>query len=129
MKHDYAAECRFFKAEDACRMALAAYYAASADLEPPEGEPWVLEGSPYATASDFALCFCQQIAERVSAIAYAQRLRQPDSVLDGLWWPEDGFNLEELSEYRQASLRRIMKHLPPGDNRVNNRSGKEFAND
>lgn len=125
MKNDPVAECRFFTAEDACRIALAAYYAAGAELEPPPGEPWMLDGSPYASASDFADCFCQQVADRVSAIAYSQHLSRSGSSLDGPWWPNQG---EELTEYGANFLRRIMKHLPPGDNPGNNQLSKESVN-
>lgn len=118
MKHDPAEACRFFSAEDACRFALAAYYAAGEELKPPPGEPWFIDGDPYASASDFADEFCQQIADRVSAVAYSQHLRRSGSSFDGPWWPN---NEEELTDAGPVVLRRIMQHLPPVDNPGNNR--------
>ena len=41
MKTDYAAQCRFFTAEDACRIALQAYYAARPAPRPPTGRNMV----------------------------------------------------------------------------------------
>ncbi len=69
MKTDYAAQCRFFHAEDACRMALQAYYAAGRRIEPPPGEPWVIDGEPYASASDFADAFTGELQARLSLLA------------------------------------------------------------
>jgi len=61
MKTDYAAQCRFFTAEDAVRIALKAYYAAARALDPPPGEPWMLDGAPYVTPTDFAETFSGQV--------------------------------------------------------------------
>lgn len=69
MKIDYAAQCRFFTAEDAVRIALQAYYAASRDMDPPAGEPWMLDGQPYATATDFAETFSGQMQARMGLVA------------------------------------------------------------
>lgn len=48
MKADCTAHCRFFSAEDACRLALKAYVRAGRYIEPPPGEPWMVDGAPYA---------------------------------------------------------------------------------
>ncbi|KRA35487.1 hypothetical protein ASD68_03540 [Rhodanobacter sp. Root627] len=69
MKTDFAAQCRFFTGEDACRIALKAYYAAARDLDPPPGEPWEVDGVPYATASDFADAFNDQMRARLALLA------------------------------------------------------------
>ncbi|MFC5741587.1 hypothetical protein [Dyella tabacisoli] len=125
MKIDYAAQCRFFSAEDAIRYALAAYYAATQNIEPPKGEDWLIDGQPYACASDFADAFVQEVADRVSAAAYAQRLPRLASDITGTWWPNDG---EELTSAGEVFLRRIMNHLPPVDNRVHNRPSNGAEN-
>jgi hypothetical protein len=63
---DPAASCRCFSAEDACRHALAAYYAASREIEPPPGEPFESpESGPYAGPTDFVDAFLRQVAERI----------------------------------------------------------------
>lgn len=69
MKFDPAASCRYFSAEDACRLALQAYYAAAAAIEPPPGEPWEVDGQPYATASDFADEFMAGLSPRLALLA------------------------------------------------------------
>lgn len=116
-KPDLSAPCRFFSAEDACRFALQAYYAASRDVEPPPGEPFMIDGQPYSSASDFADAFCQQIADRLSALAYSQHLRHSGSKIDGPWWPDSG---DQLTEGGALFMRRILKHLPPGHNALHN---------
>lgn len=65
MKIDPAAACRFFSAEDACCLALQAYFVASREIEPPEGEPWAIDGQPYASATDFAEVFVREVRARV----------------------------------------------------------------
>ncbi|MHB1059192.1 MAG: hypothetical protein ACYC0F_15040 [Rhodanobacter sp.] len=72
MKTDYAAQCRFFRAEDAVRIALQAYYAAGRRIEPPPGEPWMIDGDPYATATDFAEAFNGELQARLSLLALAR---------------------------------------------------------
>lgn len=70
MKTDYAAQCRFFSAEDACRIALQAYFAASQMIEPPPGEAWIAEdGSPWADASSFVDAFQGAVMARIALMA------------------------------------------------------------
>jgi hypothetical protein len=69
METDHAAACRFFTPGDACRIALAAYRAAAFDLVPPFGQPWMLDGEPYATASDFVDAFAGEVAARLGLLA------------------------------------------------------------
>lgn len=70
MKTDYAAQCRFFTAEDACRIALQAYYHATRHITPPPGESWLDEdGSPWATATDFAEAFSGELQARIGLLA------------------------------------------------------------
>ena len=66
MKIDQMAQCRFFTAEDACRIALQAYYAAGRRIQPPPGEPWMIDGDPYAGPGDFADAFIGEVQARVS---------------------------------------------------------------
>lgn len=101
---DPAAACRCFTAEDALRYALAAYYAASADVEPPEGEPFIgAEGVPYAGPAEFVEFFLQQVSRRV----YSRALRAgidlntgsipccPEALCDLLAHPDERFTAEE----------------------------------
>lgn len=129
MKHDYAAACRFFSAEDACRFALAAYFAAGAEIEPPKGEPWLIEGTPYAAPGDFADAFVEQMRDRVAAAAVASSVRRSGSDTFSLWWPNPGESADDLTDVGQFLLRRLMKHLPPSDNRRNNQVSKVAGND
>jgi hypothetical protein len=122
---DPAAACRYFTADDAIRFALAAYYAASLSIEPPSGEPWLIDGQPYASASDFADAFVQEVADRVSAAAYAASLPRSASDITVPWWPNPQ---EELTEAGAVFLRRIMNHLPPEDNLAHNHLMKGIAN-
>lgn len=69
MKTDPAAACRFFTPGDACRAALAAYRAATECLRPPFGHPWLIDGQPFATASDFADNFVAEIVAQVGLLA------------------------------------------------------------
>lgn len=69
MKSDVTAPCRFFTAGDACRLALAAYYAAGHRIEPPAGEPWIVDGDPYAGPADFADAFNGELQARLSLLA------------------------------------------------------------
>lgn len=68
MKFDPAAACRYFSAEDACRLALQAYYAAAAAIDPPPGEPWELEGCPYATPTDFLDAYICELHARLGLL-------------------------------------------------------------
>lgn len=120
MKHRPApsASCRYFTADDALRFALAAYYAASQQMEPPLGEPWEIDGQPYASAADFADSFVQEICDRVSAAALTAKIERHGSEIMGNWWPNEG---DELTNAGATFLRRIMKHLPPEEIDVHNR--------
>lgn len=70
MKIDHAAQCRFFSAADACRIALQAYYAATRHLMPPPGESWYDEsGSPWASCTDFADAFNGELQARIALLA------------------------------------------------------------
>lgn len=69
MKSDSVASCQFFTPGDACRLALEAYYAATCELAPPPGEAWMIDGDPYASASDFADAFHGQLQARLGLLA------------------------------------------------------------
>jgi hypothetical protein len=70
MKPDHLAQCRFFSAEDACRIALQAYYSATRHITPPPGEPWYTEdGAPWAGATDFAEAFNGEVQARLALLA------------------------------------------------------------
>ena len=69
MKTDYAASCRFFSAEDACMMALQAYYAGCHHLQPPAGEPFLVDGQPWAGPLEFAEAFNGELQARLGLLA------------------------------------------------------------
>lgn len=136
MKPDYAAQCRFFTAEDACRISLQAYYAAARRIEPPAGEAWMIDGEPYASAGDFADAFNGELQARVALLSL-QKLGSFD-VASTAW---DLYKLaaeiepEKMSPIiaeRDALNARIeaeflgdtMNRLPPQDNQVHNRESE-----
>jgi hypothetical protein len=132
MKIDPAAQCRFFNAEDACRLALSAYYAAGRNLEPPPGEPWIVDGEPYASASDFADAFAAELSARLGLLAL-DRLGSfhPTSDRYDPWamaYQVDPEKMRPIIEAREADMRQDeavflgdeMHRLPPEDNHVHN---------
>jgi len=72
MKRDQTAQCRFFCAEDACRIALQAYYAAGRRITPPPGEPFVVDGVPWASKEEFAEAFVGELRARVGLLAFSR---------------------------------------------------------
>lgn len=132
MKPDHAAQCRFFTAEEACRIALQAYYAAARRIEPPAGEPWMIDGEPYASASDFADAFNGELQARIALLSL-QKLGSFDAASTA--WdiyklaadiePEkmapiiaerDANGAMQEADFFDASMNR----LPPLDNRAHN---------
>jgi hypothetical protein len=69
MKAGSAEACRFFTVDQAVAWAVAAYYGASRSVEPPKGEPWVVEGVPFASAEDFEVGFLDRLAARMNRAA------------------------------------------------------------
>jgi hypothetical protein len=134
MKPDYAAQCRFFTAEDACRIALQAYYSATRHITPPPDEPWFDEsGAPYAGATDFAEAFSGEVQARLGILAL-DRLGEFHSC--GVDWnllrvacdiePEKIAPLlakheAEIAALKAEFLGEEMNGLPPADNPVHNR--------
>ncbi len=68
------AACRFFTAEDAVRWALAAYYGASRDIQPPKGEPWHSEFGPWTTPAAFGDAVVTRFLGSVVAAAIDARI-------------------------------------------------------
>lgn len=140
MKPDYAAQCRFFTAEDACRIALQAYYSATRHITPPPDEPWFDEsGAPYAGATDFAEAFSGEMQARLGLLAL-DRLGEFYSI--NVQWhllkiacdidPEKIAPLLAKHEAELAALREEfsgleMNRLPPTDNPVHNRETEGVA--
>ena len=52
-----AQACRFFSCEEAMAWAMSAYREATRDLQPPKGEPWVVEGCGWSGPVEFAQSF------------------------------------------------------------------------
>lgn len=134
MKPDYTAQCRFFTAEDACRIALQAYYSATRHITPPPGEPWYTEdGAPWASATDFAEAFGGELQARVGLLALERlgEFYQPDWNWDALRLacdvePEKITPLLAAREARIAAMNAEffgdeLNHLPPADNHPHNR--------
>ncbi|WP_049620994.1 hypothetical protein [Frateuria defendens] len=133
MNPDYAAQCRFFSAEDACRIALQAYYSATRHITPPPGEPWYTEdGAPWASATDFAEAFNGELQARLALLAL-DRLGEfyPVSVQWHLLKIACDIEPEKISPLlakHEAEVAAInaefsgleMNHLPPADNHTHN---------
>lgn len=132
MKTDPAAQCRFFKAEDACRIALQAYYAAGRRIEPPPGEPWMVDGDPYASAADFADAFSGEVQARIALLAL-DRLGNFDVAMSewNLYKLAADIAPEKmapiiaeretmLADINASFLETTAHGLPCGDNRVDN---------
>lgn len=132
MKIDYAAQCRFFSAEDACRLALSSYFAAGRRIEPPKGEPWMIDGQPYACASDFVDAFNGEMQARIALLAL-ERLGNFNAATSQ--WdlyqlahdiePEKMAPILAAREIENADIYAEifgdqMNRLPPVDNQVNN---------
>lgn len=133
MKTDYAAQCRFFTAEDACRIALQAYYHAIEYITPPPGETWLDEdGLPWASATDFAEAFNGDLQARIGLLAldYLGDFHSLSMDWDSLRLACDiePEKIAPLLAKREADNARVdadifgeeMNSLPPADNQVNN---------
>lgn len=141
MKVDHVAQCRFFSAEDACRIALQAYFSASKHIELPEGENWFAEdGSPWASASDFADAFNGELQARL-ALLTLEKLGDFNAASSS--WdlyklaadiePEIMAPIISAREIEFAKLDaeffgQAMNELPPEDNHVNNGEASGTAN-
>lgn len=141
MKIDHVAQCRFFSAEDACRIALQAYYAATRHLEPPQHEPWFDEdGRPWAGHTDFADAFANEVGARLALLSLERR--------GEFYCASDSWDLYKLAseieprkmapiisareiEFAQIDtdfLGSAMNELPPEDNHANNGDASEVVN-
>jgi hypothetical protein len=140
MKIDHVAQCRFFSAEDACRIALQAYFAAGKYIEPPAGEPWLIEGQPYACAADFADAFNGELQARL-ALLTLEKLGDFNAASSS--WdlykiaadiePEKMAPIISAREMENAKLDaeffgHAMNELPPEDNHVNKGEASGNAN-
>lgn len=141
MKTDYAAQCRFFTPEDACRIALQAYYTATRHITPPPGETWFDEdGSPWASATDFAEAFSGELQARIGLLAldhlgefyqvsaqwHLLRLAcdiEPEKIAPLLAKQE-----ADIAALNAEFFGDEMKSLPPADNRVNNHQSSGVQN-
>lgn len=124
METDHAAACRYFTPGDACRIVLAAYRAAAFDLAQPPGEPWMIDGEPYAGPSDFADSFVGEVAARLGLLAL-ERLGAflPPSgqfdpfVIASRAAPE---KMREIISVRETELAQSMHDLHVGENARHN---------
>lgn len=124
METDHAAACRFFTPGDACRIALEAYRAAAFDLVPPFGQPWMLDGEPYATASDFVDAFAGEVAARLGLLALDRlgEFRPPSDchnpfVIASRAAPE---KMRQIIADRETELAQDMHDLRGGENARHN---------
>jgi hypothetical protein len=140
MKVDHAAQCRFFTAEDACRIALQAYYAAGRSIQPPPGEPWIVDGDPYAGPADFADAFSGELQARLSLLAL-DRLGTFDALtmswnLHKLAADIEPEKMAPIIAAREAELAQAyvdifgdeMNRLHPGDNAAHNHQSEGVGN-
>lgn len=81
--------CRFIRAEDFLALALKAYLAASRQMEPPAGEPWVEAGATWADAEGFYDALRRGLTDRLrrAAVDAGHLLQEPWSAED---WAELG---------------------------------------
>ncbi len=123
---DHAAACRFFSPEDACRVALAAYYAASASNEPPLGEPWSVDGATWDDGTGFFEYFIEHVARKVTEDAL-RRGRLPRTICNGSFGQAADNGVHGV--LNQAGLTyEKMNGLPPLDNAVDNAASLEVEN-
>lgn len=90
-RRDELAAIRCVSADQLMSIALQSYYAAGrAILEDfkASGEPWDVDGSPWADRSDFLFHVHHEITHRLSLVAARQRLRSPGSATSELGWYE-----------------------------------------
>lgn len=140
MKLDPVAQCRFFSADDACRFALQAYYGSHRYIEPPPGEPWMIDGEPYAGPGDFADAFIAELQVRISLCAldrlgYFDVLGDPGWNLHKLAADIEPQKMAPIIAARETQLAQIdadflgdeMNRLPPGDNPVHNRVQEDIS--
>jgi hypothetical protein len=141
MKIDHAAQCRFFSAADACRIALQAYYAASRRLQPPPGESWYDEsGSPWASCTDFAEAFHGEVEARIGLLAldrlgafHAVAQSFDPYMLAADADPEKMAPIIAIRETQNAQINAeilgpLMHSLPSGINHADNQSVGEVDN-
>lgn len=107
-KVDHAAACRFFTPEDACRLALAAYYGASRDIEPPAGESWVVDGMIWSSTCDFAAAFLTRVEREIFSIAAEKGVSCAT------------FTGSIIEPHENPFLRPQGNDLPPPDNAADN---------
>lgn len=116
MKFDSAAACRIFSAEDCIRWALAAYYGASRDIEPPPGEPWDGESGPWSSPALFIDAVHRRFTESLNDAAITARIPcDSGCACTLLGWDDSAFANGDLIGLK-------MHDLPPVQNAVNNQS-------
>lgn len=114
MKRDIAKAWRWFTAEDALRWALAAYYAASREVDPPADDP---DPELWATSGYFAFAFHAAITRRICREALERKIPcdHGNATLE-LGWDDSAF----------SPLSRNSLH--PSENTPDNHSGTGAAN-
>lgn len=124
METDHAAACRYFTPGDACRVALDAYRAAADRLTPPFGQPWMLDGQPFATPADFADDFVAELVARLGLLALDRlgTFAPPEERSDPwqrayLAAPE---KMCEIISVRETELAQAMHELRRGENARHN---------
>lgn len=88
------AACRFFTPEDVVRWALAAYYGASRDVEPPPGVPWLDPefGQSWASPASFGDAVHMRFTNALVAAAIDARLPCDHGCASATFsWDDSGF--------------------------------------
>ncbi|HET6545325.1 MAG TPA: hypothetical protein VFG55_01110 [Rhodanobacteraceae bacterium] len=120
MNCDSPAACRIFDAEDVMRWALAAYYGASRAIEPPEGEPWLIEGCPYSSAASFVNEVHSRFTQALNSAALAARIPCDHGCANTpLGWDDSGFPESLFSGPK-------LNGLPAPENRADNQAERGF---
>ena len=69
--------------DDLLRHALAAFHGALHAIRPPEGEPWLVDGHPFASRASFRDALVGLLVQRINAHAIDARVGPPEAL-----WPE-----------------------------------------
>lgn len=123
MKIDSAAACRFFSAEEACRWALAAYYGASRDVEPPSGVPFVDDGVQWSSPAYFGDAVLSRFAAALVAAAIDARIPcDHGNAAPSFSWDDSGFAGSMCDRGAALFLGPPLNDLPPANNAADNQA-------
>jgi hypothetical protein len=82
--------CIWFTPKEALSWALAAFYGACKDAQPPPGEPWAVEGCAWTNGGNFAEAFQRRLTDRLNREAEQLRIPSPDNSGALVGWDNPG---------------------------------------